>query len=44
MKSKYKYVSELDAQQVSELNAIIASHCNARTKKRAQAVSLSARG
>jgi transposase len=44
MKSKFKYVSELGAQQVSELNAIIASPCNARTKKRAQAISLSARG
>jgi transposase len=44
MKSKYKYVSELDARQVSGLNSIIAGHCNARTKKRAQAISLSARG
>jgi len=44
MKSKYKFAAELNAQQAAELSAIIASNCNARNKKRAQAISLSARG
>jgi transposase len=44
MKSKYKFAAELNAQQIAELSAIIASNCNARNKKRAQAISLSARG
>jgi len=44
MKSKNKFAAELNGQQVVELDAIMASGCNARTKKRAQAISLSARG
>jgi transposase len=43
MNSKNKYVAELNAQQVAELDAILGSRCNARSKKRAQAISLSAR-
>jgi transposase len=34
----------LNAQQAVELSSILSSTCNARTKKRAQAISLSARG
>ena len=44
MKSKNKFAAELDGQQVVELNAIMANGRNARTKKRAQAILLSARG
>jgi transposase len=43
MTSKNKFADELNAQQVTELNSILSSTCNARTKKRAQAILLSAR-
>lgn len=43
MTSKNKFVAELNAQQLIELNAILSGACNARTKKRAQAIFLSAR-
>ena len=43
MTSKNKFADELNAQQVTELNSILSSTCNARIKKRAQAILLSAR-
>ena len=44
MKSRNKFVSDLSWQQRSDLDAIMAGTCNARTKRRAQAILLSARG
>jgi len=42
MESKYKFVDQLNAQQVADLKAILASPGNARNKKRAHAILLSA--
>jgi len=44
MESKYKFVDQLNAQQVADLKTILASPGNARNKKRAQAILLSGRG
>jgi transposase len=44
MKPKNKFVAELNTQQVDELTALMNSDLNARTRKRAHAILLSARG